>query len=286
MECVDPDGQRISPAEPDRCYTVSRRTARLDHFGFGNSNAGWRGERILHVLHHYPFLKPTRSAVRWQCVQDLFRLGFKYMITQLAGLGIYQSQPMIITQLLGPAQVTVFVIAQKIVTLPTDLAYIGTAPFISAFGEARARGDWNWIRTTFKNSGFLTLILSALVQAAIVFAAQPVIAVWAGRAAVPNLSVVCWLSLYTFIAASMMPVGQFLCGIERPDVLASSLSVCAAATVTLSVVFAHLWGLAGVAAAMAVAKLLTSTPMQLLQTARILRQNHLTHSEEKSNVAA
>ena len=36
-------------------------------------------------------------------IKRLLSLGGNYMITQLAGLGIYQSQPMIITQMLGPS---------------------------------------------------------------------------------------------------------------------------------------------------------------------------------------
>jgi O-antigen/teichoic acid export membrane protein len=232
---------------------------------------------------HYPFLKPAMSAVRWSCVRDLFGLGFKYMITQLASLGIYQSQPMIITQLLGPAQVTIFVIAQKIVTLPIDLAYIATAPFISAFGEARVRGDWAWIRTAFRNSTRLSLILSFIVQIGLALAATRLISVWAGPAAVPSFSVVCWLSLYAFVSAAAMPVGQLLCGLERPDVLAFSLSVCSVTVVVLSIVLARSWALAGVAAAIAVAKLSIAIPIQVQQVVRILHRNDSSPVEEESS---
>lgn len=235
---------------------------------------------------HYPFLKPAPSAVRWSCVRSLFTLGFKYMITQLASLGIYQSQPMIITQILGPAQVTIFVIAQKIITLPNDLAYIATAPFVSAFGEAKARGDWAWIRTTFRNSEFLTIGTALVVQTGMVLVAKPIISVWAGAAAVPSLSVVLWLSAYTLIGAAIMPMGQFLCGIERPGVLATSLSICAGVIVILSVSLGHVWGLAGVAAAMALAKLCTAAPIQLHQTRQIFRLEGASPNEEKSPAVA
>lgn len=217
----------------------------------------------------YPFLKPSVFCIRWARTRELLKLGSKYTVAQLAGLGIYQSQPMIITQLLGPAQVTIFVIAQKIVTLPNDLAYIATQPFISAFSEARARGDWAWIRGAFKNSLFATITCSLLIQTVIALLAKRVIAVWAGPAAVPSTEIVIWLSVYTFIAAAMMPVGQLLCGLERADVLAISLSVCAIAISSLSVLAAHKWGLVGVAFAMAVGKLLTSTPIQIREVWRV-----------------
>jgi hypothetical protein len=55
----------------------------------------------------YPWLAPAPSAVRWTCIRRLLKLGGKYMIMQLAALGIYQSQAMIITQILGPSQVVI-----------------------------------------------------------------------------------------------------------------------------------------------------------------------------------
>jgi O-antigen/teichoic acid export membrane protein len=231
---------------------------------------------------HYPFLRPAPTAVRLSSVRSLFQLGGKYMITQLAGLGIYQSQPMIITQLLGPASVTIFVIAQKIITLPIDLAFIGTAPFISAFGEARARGDWAWIRDAFKRSIILSTLLSLIVQLIIALLAKRIIHLWAGAAAVPDTGLVLWLCAYTFIAAAGMPLGQALCGLERAGILAVSLSLCALAVVVLSLLWAHPWGLAGVAAAMASAKLLIAMPIQIREVWRVL--SHRTPSVQKESV--
>ena len=89
--------------------------------------------------------------MRWHCIKRLFSLGGKYLVTQLASLGIYQSQPMIITQMMGPKYVVIFVVAYKIIALPMDLVFMATAPFISAFGEAKARQDWTWIRGAYKN---------------------------------------------------------------------------------------------------------------------------------------
>jgi O-antigen/teichoic acid export membrane protein len=59
----------------------------------------------VYMFRRYDWLLPVPSAVRWQCVKRLFSLGGKYLVTQLASLGIYQSQPIIITQMLGPEKV-------------------------------------------------------------------------------------------------------------------------------------------------------------------------------------
>ena len=55
----------------------------------------------------------------------LLKLGGKYILVQMAALAIYRSQAIIITQMLGPSQVVIFVVTYKVVALPVDLAYLG-----------------------------------------------------------------------------------------------------------------------------------------------------------------
>src|SRR6266478_9301007 len=137
-------------------------------------------------VRRYPWLAPAPSAVKLICIRRLMKLGSKYMTMQLATLGIYQSQAMIITQMLGPSQVVIFMVTYKVVTLPVDLAYMGSAPFLSAFGEAKARRDWNWIKGAFKNATVASVALGVPLAAALALAAKPLILIWAGPSAVPD----------------------------------------------------------------------------------------------------
>src|ERR1700749_2251764 len=111
------------------------------------------------LYRRYHWLKPSPLAVRWGGIKRLFSLGSKYLVTQLASLGIYQSQPMIITQTLGPKYVVIFVVAYKIIALPIDLAYMATAPFVSAFGEAKARMEWSWIKSAYMKANKASLMV-------------------------------------------------------------------------------------------------------------------------------
>jgi O-antigen/teichoic acid export membrane protein len=219
----------------------------------------------------YRWLAPSPAAVRLDRVKELLSLGSKYMVTQLASLGIYQSQPMIITQILGPSYVVIFLVAQKLITLPNDLVYIGTAPFISAYGEGKARGDWHWIKGAFKNSLVASVIFGVPLTIGIAAFAKPAIRIWAGAAVVPDTPVILALAGYTLICVFMLPVGQFLVGLGRADILASSLGLCAIATIGSGIVLARPWGLTGVAVAMAVSKISTSSPIQLYRVRTILR---------------
>ncbi|MFZ0591614.1 MAG: oligosaccharide flippase family protein [Bryobacteraceae bacterium] len=239
------------------------------------------GTRVMVGLanaHHaffrrYRWLAPWPTAVRWTCVRRLVKLGGKYMVTQIAGLGIYQSQPMIITQMLGPAQVMVFVVAQKIITLPVDLAYMATVPFISAFGEAKARDDWGWIKVAYKRATTACIGFGIPVMLVIAVSCKFLIRIWAGPAAVPDWPLIAWLCIYTFVGVALMTAGQLLCGLERVDALAISIVLCAIGCVALGILFSRWWGLGGVALAMAISKIVTYWPIQLYEVRRIFRMS-------------
>ena len=217
----------------------------------------------------YRWLSPVPSAVRWHCVHRLFKLGAKYFVTQIGALGIYQSQPMIITQLLGPAKVMVFVVAQKIITLPMDLVYMTTAPFIPAFGEAKARNDWKWIRRAYRNTTLASVAGGIPALVVIALLAKPLIRVWAGPAAVPDTSLILSLSLYNVLGVMLMVTGQLLIGVERVNELALSITLCALTTIGFGILFGRWAGLSGIAMAMAVSKLVTFWPIQLWAVRRI-----------------
>jgi O-antigen/teichoic acid export membrane protein len=219
----------------------------------------------------YPWLAPAPSAVRWICIRRLLKLGGKYMIVQLASLGIYQSQAMLITQTLGPAQVVIFVVTLKVMSLPSDLVNMGTAPLVAAFGEAKARRDWRWIKGAYKNGTLASVILGIPLAAALSLAAKPLILIWAGPSAVPDSYLILWLFIYIAACVSLMMVGQLLCGIERVEPLVLCNVLCALGCVGFGVVFARWWGLSGVAFAMSLSVLVTLCPVGLYEVRRFFR---------------
>jgi O-antigen/teichoic acid export membrane protein len=219
----------------------------------------------------YPWLVPAPSAVRWSYIRRLLRLGSKYMIMQLAALGIYQSQAMIITQMLGPSKVMIFVVAFKIMSLPVELTYMGTVPFISAFGEAKARNDWDWIKSAFKNTTIASIVLGVPLAAVLALFAKPLILIWAGSSAVPNSYLILWLFFYTAIGISQVMAQQLLCGIERVEPVLLSIVSCASGCVVLGMLFVRWWGLSGIAFAMAASVLTTLWPIQFYEVRRVFR---------------
>jgi len=234
---------------------------------------GWR----------YPWLRPQLSAVRWSRIKYLFALGSKYMISQIASLGIYQSQPMIITQMLGPSHVPMFVIAQKIVTLASNLLNTATMPLIPAYSEAAARADWSWIKATLKRSIILSLAVGAPLTTIVAVAARPLIQWWMGPAFVPSHFLVFWLAVYAVTCVALFSPANVLIALGRMGVMAVSITLCAVTTIALSIPFAQWWGLTGIALAMSMAALFVMGGTQLYMTHRMLN-TRLLHTVEAESL--
>jgi hypothetical protein len=77
-----------------------------------------------------------------------------------------------------------------------------------------------------------------------------------------------------------MMAGQLLCGVEQVGTFAISLTLCAVGTIGLGFLFAEEGGLSGIAAGMALAKLVAFLPIQGYLIRQVLRNSHHVRTAE------
>jgi len=237
------------------------------------------GTRILVTLvnlvylfgRQYPWLLPVPGAATRRSFRQLTSLGSKYLVAQLAGIGMFQSQPIIIAQVLGPTQLGIFNIAQRLLTLPLVVVQIFVTPLASAYSEAYVRQDWPWIHGTLKRSLIISAIVTACMGAGLTFLTERIVSIWVGPAMVPSRSLVLALSLYVLIAGIVTPASVMLYGLRRVGAQASLAAINALVTVVLGTWLTHLWGLPGMAVAMAVALAAVNPLAQVLQIRSVSR---------------
>jgi O-antigen/teichoic acid export membrane protein len=156
-----------------------------------------------------------------------------------------------------------------------DLVFMATAPFISAFGEAKARNDWKWIRGAYTNATTASLAFGLPLLAIMSFFAKPIIRVWAGAAATPSTTLILGLAAYTVLGIALMAAGQLLIGLEHVNALALSLTLCSLGIIGSSILVAPRWGLTGIALCMAGSKVVTYWPIQIREVRRIFRASQI-----------
>lgn len=112
-------------------------------------------------------LKPKWEAPAREDVKKVFHLGSKFFVLQLTTLVIFQTDAILITQYLGPAEVTPYNIINRYFYFLYFIFSLGITPYWPAFTEAYHKKDFNWIKTTFKK--LFRLCLLACVGAIIMF---------------------------------------------------------------------------------------------------------------------
>jgi len=217
----------------------------------------------------YPWLVPWPRAVSQRSMRDLLSLGVKYFTAQMAGIGMFQSQPIIIAQVLGPAQVGLFNIAQRLLTLPMLVVQMFTFPLMPAYGEAQARRDWYWIRHTLWRTLAMSAGSTTIMVGCLAFLAKPLVRIWVGPQAVPGNGLIMGLSLYVFVAAVVTPASVMLYGVQRVGGQAIIAGVNAVVTVAGGIMLTRPLGTAGMAFAMAFALFAVNLSGQAIQTRQV-----------------
>lgn len=124
-------------------------------------------------------LKP-KIRFYYKKAKPLLTIGGKFFIIQLAGIVIFMSDKMVITQLIGPQEVTNYQVVYKLYSLIIVLHSLILAPLWPAFSDAFTIKDNNWIKKQiFYQIKFFLLIVVALFILAII--GKWIIKIWIGQ---------------------------------------------------------------------------------------------------------
>jgi O-antigen/teichoic acid export membrane protein len=96
----------------------------------------------------YQQFAPAFHLVKIPVIKDLMSIGIKFFIIQIGLIFLYNTDNLIISNVISPSAVTTFNIAFKYFSIITMVCAIVMTPFWPAFTDANAKGDNLWIRQT------------------------------------------------------------------------------------------------------------------------------------------
>lgn len=185
---------------------------------------------------------PSIKYIDLNKIKEIASLGVKFFIIQMAVLVIFATDNMIITQVLGPAQVTPYNVVFKLFSIITIMHGIILTPLWSAYTEAYAKGDIEWIRNTLKKLNMLMIPIIIAVLVLIIFA-RDIINIWVG----PNIKfpylLVVFMGIYAVISAWSAVYAIFVNGIGRIKPQMYSAILAGLANIPLSIYFAKYLGM-------------------------------------------
>ena len=146
----------------------------------------------------YRHLCPKWQFVAFGAVRELFNIGSKFFVLQIAGIVLFFSTNIIISRFFSPAVVTPYQIANRYFMVAMLLFTIICVPYWSATTDAYTKKDFEWIRRANRTLNCFMLFVFVLIVIMIV-ASRLVYHVWIGDKAEIPFTMTVFVGIYQFI---------------------------------------------------------------------------------------
>jgi len=193
-----------------------------------------------------PWLRPRLRLVHRAAVSRVMRTGGYFFILQIAGAVAFQSDSLILAQMLGPEAVTQYAVPMKLFQLAPMILGFTYAALWPAYGESIARGDVQWARKTLNRSLIVTVGLAAPISVLLVIVGPALIDLWVGPAVAPTFLVLTGMGTWATILAISGSIATFLNGIGVLRFQATMAVLMMVANVVLSILLTRALGVSGV----------------------------------------
>lgn len=135
---------------------------------------------ILLFRKKYRIYSPSIKYFRMECIRDVFGLGIRFFVIQIAGVIQFQTANFLISHFFGPSDVTIYNIAFRYFSILNMLFAILLTPQWSAVTDAYIKNDFEWIRRMVKKYLFFAFGFAFLGILMLVFSTF-VYRIWIGE---------------------------------------------------------------------------------------------------------
>lgn len=202
----------------------------------------------------YRDISPRINQIEKSACRDLVGLGWKFFAIQFSSLVIFGSTNLVVSNIFGPDQVTVYGIASKYMTVPIMAFSMLTLPLWTAVTDALARGDRPWIAGMMKKMAYVWAGATAGI-AVMVVCSPWVFHHWVGDKVKIPVELVAWIGLYVAILNGASVLQQFVFASGDIMKLLWTSLVCATGFLPATYLLCKYMGLAGIAAGLIAATL-------------------------------
>jgi O-antigen/teichoic acid export membrane protein len=203
---------------------------------------------ILVFTHELKDYTPKIKHVNFNYAKDLFSLGFKFFFLQILSILFYSTNNIIIAQISGPNDVTVYNIAYKYMLVLYMGFTILITPFWSAFCEAYAKKDFVWMKRTYR---FLLIVVAGLFFCGLLmlFASPTVYRLWIKDAVKVPFMLTALIFIYQIMNVLGSMHSTLIYGIGKIKIQIRMSAIICIANVPITVIACQSWGMTGLVSA-------------------------------------
>ncbi|GAB4039721.1 lipopolysaccharide biosynthesis protein [Spirosoma jeollabukense] len=198
--------------------------------------------------HSLNYIAPTLKKVDLKMAKGLLKTGGVFFAIQIGALVLFQTDNIIITQVLGPAHVTTFNISYKLFSVITMGFTIIVTPLWSAFTDAYAKKDFEWINACLQRMKKIWLGFT-IATVCLLFLSPQIYTIWIGTRIPVPISLSVAMAVYV-VAYTWQTMHVFLLngtGKVRLQLILVTLS--ALLNIPLAIFLGKLYGLPGIISA-------------------------------------
>jgi len=145
---------------------------------------------------------------------NLIGLGLKFFFIQITAVVIYASSNVIISLLFGPSEVTPYNVAFRLYSTIQAVFSIIITPFWSAFTEANAKEDFDWIKKSIKKLVFIWGLFA--IGTFILWVISPfVFQIWVGKGVVVPVELSLQFAIFVIVNCWISIFSSYLAGISK-----------------------------------------------------------------------
>jgi O-antigen/teichoic acid export membrane protein len=141
-------------------------------------------------------LCPSWRRVALPAATRIYKNGLSFLMLQICNVAFFQIDAFLIVRFLTVDQVTPYSVAQRVFLQASGLFAIVTGSLWAAYGNAKAQGDFAWIRRTHAKMRRIFVIFYAGLTTGMISLGQKALALWVGPAAAPGTLLIAGVALY------------------------------------------------------------------------------------------
>ena len=201
-------------------------------------------------IHQFGWTRPWLLP-RWSCwdpaaARKIVGTGAMFMLIQACGIFTVAVDNIIITQNLGPEAVTQYAVPMRMFLIVRTLAQMFVMPLWPAYGEAIARGDLKWVKTTVMRSVALSALSFGPIVLGLAVFGKSIVHVWVGPQIQPSYLLLGGAMVWVIVDLCGSALGTFLFGANLLNFQVVLYAITAVVNLPAKVYCAKTFGLAGV----------------------------------------
>lgn len=196
------------------------------------------------ILFHKDFkdYQPSLKEISLKISGNLFGLGLNFFIVQISAVILFMTDNIIIAQLFGPAEVTPYQIANRYFSIVMMIFMIILSPLWSAFTEADAQKDIEWIKYIINRLLKIWLFI-ALILLVMLLISDEVYKIWLGGKIKIDFLLSFFWALFILLQTLNLIFANYLNGIGKIHVQRIIAVITIIINIPLSIFLAKFAGL-------------------------------------------